>query len=72
MIIKTVIKCDVDKAPYRVYINDELITERLYAQAPTNTLQVELVDRDKYHVRVDSLDTSIKIFSKTETINALA
>lgn len=75
MIIKAVLKSDVDKAPYRVYINDELITERLYAQAPTNTLTVELVDRDNYNVRVDFLDSTASVTLENftmETNNALA
>lgn len=75
MIIKAVLKSDVDKAPYRVYINDELITERLYAQAPTNTLEVELVDRDNYNVRVDFLDSTASVTLENftmETNNALA
>lgn len=75
MIIKAVLKSDVDKAPYRVYINDELITERLYAQAPTNSLKVELVDRDNYNVRVDFLDSTASVTLENftmETNNALA
>lgn len=75
MIIKAVLKSDVDKAPYRVYINDELITERLYAQAPTNSLKVELVDRDNYNVRVDFLDSTAAVTLENftmETNNALA
>jgi len=75
MIIKAVLKSDVDKAPYRVYINDELITERLYTQAPTNTLVVELVDQDNYNIQVVSLDSTASVTLEnftTETNNALA
>ena len=75
MIIKAVLKSDVDKVPYRVYINDELITERLYTQAPTNTLVVELVDQDNYNIQVVSLDSTASVTLEnftTETNNALA
>ena len=75
MIIKAVLKSDVDKVPYRVYINDELITERLYTQAPTNTLVVELVDQDNYNIQVVSLDSTASVTLENftmETNNALA
>jgi len=47
MWIEAVLKCDVDHTPYRVYINDELITERFYTIAPntvSNKVVVELED----------------------------
>lgn len=74
MIIKAVLKSSVDRAPYRVYINGELITERLYTLAPSNTLRVELVDQDNYDIRVDPLSDAEVTLEKTimEETNALA
>lgn len=58
MFIEAVLKCDVDNTPYRVYINDELMTERYYTIIPdtvSNTLHVQLVDSDNYDIKVESL-----------------
>jgi hypothetical protein len=58
MFIEAVLKCDVDNTPYRVYINNELITERYYTIIPdtvSNTLRVQLVDSDNYDIKVESL-----------------
>ena len=64
MILYAVIKSSVDKAPYRVYINNELITERLYIQAPTNTLRVNLVDQNNYEVTVTGVtDATVELVS---------
>jgi len=62
MWIEAVLKCDVDHTPYRVYINDELITERFYIMAHntvSNNLVVELEDSPAYDVRVESLTDTI-------------
>ena len=51
-------KCDVDNTPYRVYINNELMTERYYTIIPdtvSNTLHIQLVDSDNYDIKVESL-----------------
>jgi len=66
MWIETVLKCDVDHTPYRVYINDELMTERFYTIAPktvSNNLVVELEDAPAYDVRVESLTDTLVLLS---------
>ena len=66
MWIEAILKCDVDHTPYRVYINDELITERFYTIAPrtvSNNLVVELEDSPAYDVRVESLTDTIVLLS---------
>lgn len=66
MWIEAVLKCDVDHTPYRVYINDELMTERFYTIAPntvSNNLVVELEDSPAYDVRVESLTDTIVLLS---------
>ncbi len=58
MFIEAVLKCDVDNTPYRVYINNELMTERYYTIIPdtvSNTLHIQLVDSDNYDIKVESL-----------------
>ena len=75
MWIEAILKCDVDHTPYRVYINDELITERFYTIAPntvSNNLVVELEDSPAYDVRVESLtDTPVLLsdYSVKEKLN---
>jgi hypothetical protein len=66
MWVEAVLKCDVDHTPYRVYINDELMTERFYTIAPntvSNNLVVELEDAPAYDVRVESLTDTIVLLS---------
>jgi len=66
MWIEAVLKCDVDHTPYRVYINDELMTERFYTIAPhtvSNNLIVELEDAPAYDVRVESLTDTLVLLS---------
>ena len=63
MWIEAVLKCDRDHTPYRVYINDELMTERFYTISPksvSNNLVVELEHSPAYDVRVESL-TDIEV-----------
>jgi len=63
MWIEAVLKCDRDHTPYRVYINDELMTERFYTISPktvSNNLVVELEHSPAYDIRVESL-TDIKV-----------
>mgnify|MGYP001193310087 CR=1 FL=1 len=63
MWIEAVLKCDHNHTPYRVYVNDELITERFYTISPksvSNNLVVELEHRPAYDVRVESL-TDIEV-----------
>lgn len=72
MWIEAVLKCDVDHTPYRVYINDELMTERFYTIAPktvSNNLVVELEDAPAYDVRVESLtDIEVRLDSYQCTV----
>ena len=66
MWIEAVLKCDVDHTPYRVYINDELMTERFYTIAPrtvSNNLVVELEHAPAYDVRVQSLTDTLVLLS---------
>jgi len=66
MWIEAVLKCDVDHTPYRVYINDELMTERFYTIVPntvSNNFVVELEDAPAYDVRVESLTDTIVLLS---------
>ena len=66
MWIEAVLKCDVDHTPYRVYINDELMTERFYTIAPntvSNNLVVELEDAPAYDVRIESLTDTLVLLS---------
>lgn len=66
MWIEAVLKCDVDHTPYRVYINDELMTERFYTIAPntvSNNLVVELEHAPAYDVRVESLTDTLVLLS---------
>ena len=66
MWIEAILKCDVDHTPYRVYINDELMTERFYTIAPntvSNNLVVELEDSSAYDVRVESLTDTLVLLS---------
>jgi len=73
MWIEAVLKCDRDHTPYRVYINDELITERFYTIAPnikSNNLVVELEDRPAYDVRVESLTDTIVELTNSFTHNS--
>lgn len=63
MWIEAVLKCDRDHTPYRVYINDELMTERFYTISPktvSNNLVVELEHSPVYDIRVESL-TDIEV-----------
>lgn len=63
MFLEVILKSEHENAPYRVYINDELITERRYAittlnpPRPTisNNLLVELKESPEYNVSVVSL-----------------
>ena len=66
MWIEAVLKCDIDHTPYRVYINDELMTERFYTIAPntvSNNFVVELEDAPAYDVRIESLTDTLVLLS---------
>jgi len=66
MFLQARIKCERDGTPYRVYINDELITERYFTTAKNwntnelildtwNTLALEIEDRDDYTVSIENV-----------------
>lgn len=66
MYLQAKIKCDRDGTPYRVYINDELITERFYTMARDwntkdlileswNTLALEIENADDYTVSIENI-----------------
>ena len=77
MYLRAKLKCKQDAAPYRVYINDELITERLYSillsTTDCNMLYVHLEDAPDYDVKIVSLrqedDYAVTLhdFTKQET-----
>ena len=84
MFIDAKIKCNKDHTPYRIYINDELITERFYTIMPgedtvSNDLHIELEDADEYDIKVQSLtDEEVKLLlffkykgNKNEVVNNL-
>ena len=66
MFLQAKIKCERNNTPYRVYINDELISERYFTTAKNwntneliletwNTLELEIVDNDDYTVSVENV-----------------
>lgn len=66
MYLQAKIKCERDGTPYRVYINDELITERFFTatrnfntkdtiQLMWNTLLLEIKDADHYDVKIENV-----------------
>ena len=65
MYLEAVMKCDKDNTPYRVYLNNELVTERYFAldeKTLSNNLQLNVTPSDKYDVRIESLtDVSVKL-----------
>lgn len=66
MFLQAKIKCERNNTPYRVYINDELITERYFTTAKNwntnaliletwNTLELEIDKSDDYTVNVENV-----------------
>lgn len=67
MIINAKLHCNYDKVPYRIWINDELITERFYTClfkktgtveeniTLSNDLHVTLKDADHYDIKIENL-----------------
>ena len=66
MFLQAKIKSERNGTPYRVYINDELITERYFTTAKNwntnelildtwNTLALEIEDRDDYTVSIENV-----------------
>ena len=78
MIINAKLECDKDHIPYRIYINDELMTERYYTIATQRTISndftVQLKDAENYDFKIKNLtDTEVKLVDlhivKKETQN---
>ncbi len=70
MLLQAKLKCNKDHVPYRVYVDDELITERFYTIASectiSNDLQIELVDANDYDVKIENLsDTQVELVNYT-------
>ena len=70
MLLQAKLKCNKDHVPYRIYVDDELITERFYTIASKDTvcndLVVELMDANDYDVKVESLsDTPVHLVDYT-------
>ena len=67
MFIEAKLKCEKNHVPYRIYINDELITERFYTitskeHTVSNDLLIELEDADEYDLRIENLsETPVKL-----------
>jgi len=66
MYLQAKIKCERNGTPYRVYINDELITERYFTTAKNwntnelildtwNTLALEIEDREDYTASIENV-----------------
>ena len=66
MYLQARIKCERDGTPYRVYINDELITERYFTTVKNwntnelilntwNTLALEIADSNDYTVSIENV-----------------
>ena len=70
MLLEAKLKCDKDHVPYRIYVDDELITERFYTIASkdtvSNDLQIELADANDYDVKIENLsDTQVELVDYT-------
>ena len=71
MFIRAKIKSEKNDTAYRVYINDELMTERFYTcpkgyesnetiNECWNMLYLEIEDRDDYEVKIENVPGTIK------------
>lgn len=70
MLLEAKLKCDKDHVPYRIYVDDELITERFYTiendKTVSNDLQIELVNANDYDVKIENLsDTQVHLVDYT-------
>ena len=62
MFLQADIKCNKESTPYRIYINDELMTERFYTipigytpDQVKNILNIELPDASDYKVTIENI-----------------
>ena len=62
-IFRATLVCKTNNAPYRLYVNKELITERLYARpfdkVISNTLSFEIEECDDYLVKLENMSDTI-------------
>tara|TARA_B100000989_G_C19522036_1_gene464679 strand:- start:1525 stop:1767 length:243 start_codon:yes stop_codon:yes gene_type:complete len=66
MIVAVKLKCNKDHIPYRLYINNDLMTERYYAMpnknVVSNDFKVNIKEQDSYDIQIENLsDTTVKI-----------
>ena len=63
MIVEVKLKCEKDHIPYRIYINDELMTERYYAMpnknVVSNDFKVNIKEQDSYDIQIENLSDTI-------------
>ena len=62
MYLQARIKCERDGTPYRVYINDELITERFFSIPPSvlNTIKYQ-EDGEKYYFQTSDVSNILAL-----------
>ena len=71
MYIQAVMKCEKDNTPYRIYLNDELITERYYSldeSVISNNLELHITESPEYNLKIQSLtDVSVELIDYSVT-----
>jgi len=71
MYIQAVMKCEKDNTPYRIYLNDELITERYYSldeSVISNNLELHITESPEYNLEIQSLtDVSVELIDYSVT-----
>ena len=64
-------KCEKDNTPYRIYLNDELITERYYSldeSVISNNLELHITESPEYNLEIQSLtDVSVELIDYSVT-----
>jgi hypothetical protein len=71
MYIEAVMKCEKDNTPYRIFLNDELITERYYSldeSVISNNLELYITESPEYNLTVQSLtDVPVELIDYSVT-----
>ncbi len=71
MYIQAVMKCEKDNTPYRIYLNNELITERYYSldeSVISNNLELHITESPEYNLEIQSLtDVSVELIDYSVT-----
>lgn len=71
MYIEAVMKCEKDNTPYRIFLNDELITERYYSldeSVISNNLELYTTESPEYNLTVQSLtDVPVELIDYSVT-----